>query len=29
MLECLFSQKLRNVDTIPALFVISGDEENE
>lgn len=29
VLKCLRSQKLRNVDTIPGLFIISGDEENE
>lgn len=29
VLKCLRSQKLRNVDIIPGLFIISGDEENE
>ena len=27
VLKCLFSQKLRNVDMIPVLFVITGDEK--
>lgn len=27
VLKCLLSQKLRNVDIIPGLFIISGDEK--